>query len=95
MLSWSEIEAALKAALGVLVGFGVLVGGTNENGVFVETSVKVGRGVLVGVMTSVGLGVQVASSCRGVGDNVGVFGPSAPGDRIFREESGLIKISAK
>ena len=50
---------------------GVLVGGTSENGVFVGTGVHVGGGVLVGVIASVGVGVQVASSCKSVGVAVG------------------------
>ena len=71
MLSWNVTETALNGALGVLVGFGVRVGGISENGVSVAIAVKVGRGVSVAVISSVGLAVHVAANCNGVGVEVG------------------------
>ena len=68
------MDVPVKGALGVAVavgGRGVRVGGTNENGVFVKSAVKVGRGVFVGVISSVGLGVHVDSNCKSVGVAVG------------------------
>lgn len=60
VLSTFLMEVAVKGALGVLVGLGVRVGGTSENGVSVNMGVNVGRAVLVGVISSVGLAVHVA-----------------------------------
>ena len=59
--TWEEV--APNGALGVLVGFEVLVGGTSEKDVLVKNGVNVGRGVLLGVNASVGLGVHVACNC--------------------------------
>ena len=97
MLSCCVIEAAVNGALGVEVGLGVLVGGTNEKGVFVESGVKVGRGVFVGVMTSVGLDVHVGCNCKSVGVAVGPCGPLTrpPGRKKFIDESGYKKMIAK
>ena len=62
--TWEDV--APNGAFGVLVGLGVLVGGTSENGVFVKKGVNVGRGVLLGVDSMVGLAVHVACNCKGV-----------------------------
>jgi len=59
VLSIFLMEVALKGAFGVLVGLGVRVGGTSENGVSVRIGVNVGRGVDVGVISNVGLAVHV------------------------------------
>jgi len=91
------VNEPVKGALGVEVGFGVLVGGTNENGVMVAKGVKVGRGVLVGVISSVGLDVHVGSIWISVGVAVGPCGPAAkpPGRRKFIDELGFTKTIAK
>ncbi len=86
---------ALNGAFGVLVGLGVFVGGTNENGVFDGIGVKVGREVFVGDTNKVGLGVHVASICSGVGVSVGTCGPKAPGRSGLSAEFGLKKINPK
>ena len=71
MLS-TDVKDPLNGALGVGLGFGVLVGGTSENGVFVGNGVMVGRGVSLGVTAIVGLGVHVGCICNGVTVNVGM-----------------------
>lgn len=90
MLSTCVTEIAVKGALGVVVGFGVRVGGTSENGVSVVNGVKVGRGVMVGVDSNVGLAVHVGSSLRGAGVFVGTAAALLPGGKIFRDEFSSI-----
>jgi len=87
----------VKGALGVLVGFGVRVGGTSEKGVSVNNGVHVGRGVLVAVISRVGLAVHVGTSVAGAGVAVGTLGTNKPppGGKIFKDEFGLMKINAK
>src|SRR3990172_2103784 len=96
VLSTAVIDA-LNGALGVFVGFGVLVGGTSENDVLVGNGVSEGRGVSLGVSASVGLAVHVGSNCNGVDVNVGRGLPKGPppGGRKLSREAGLIKINAK
>ena len=80
-----------------MVGLGVRVGGTSENGVSVNSGVHVGRGVLVAVTSRVGLGVHVGTRVAGAGVAVGgcTENNPPPGGRIFNDEFGSKKISAK
>src|SRR3989304_6035979 len=95
VLSTCVGRLALNGAFGVGLGFGVLVGGTSEKGVFVKNGVNVGRGVSLGVSSSVGLAVHVAWSCNAVTVTVGVLGPLPPGGKILKGEAGLMKINTK
>lgn len=96
VLSTCEVDA-LKGAFGVLVGFGVRVGGKSETGVALENGVNVGRGVLLGVNSSVGLAVQVGASWIGVFVAVGGWGRKMdlPGGSTFKLDPGLRKINPK
>ena len=98
VLSTFETEIAPNGALGVDVavgGFGVLVGGTSEKGVFVGIDVHVGGGVLLGVSSSVGLAVQVGCNWMGPEVRVGEASIRPPGGKILRFELGKIKTIAK
>jgi len=87
---------AVKGALGVLVGFGVRVGGTSEKGVSVKIGVQVGGGVRVGVISKVGLAVQVGSSLIGAGVFVGVLANRPDfGGKTFNDEFGSKNMIAK
>ncbi len=89
-----DVKEPEKGALGVLVGTGVLVGGTREKKVGEGSGVKVGRGVSVTVGSIVGLAVQVAASWRGVGVQVG-GALGSTGLSGLSCDMGFMKISTK
>ena len=62
----------VRVAVGVFVGTGVSVAGTKLAGVAVAGGVMEGNNVAVGERNTVGVGVQVASICKGVMVAVGI-----------------------
>ena len=83
----------VRVAVGVFVGTGVSVAGIKLAGVFVGGASIMGKSVAVGEAYTVGVGVQVASICKGVMVAVGTS--NSGGFSGFSSEPGSIKTITK
>ena len=82
--------------MGVFVTVGVALAGVNEKSVADGIGVNVGASVAVGERTGVTVGVQVASSPRGVMVGVGdSYAVITTGGNGFMADVGLTKIIPK